>query len=45
MAIKSQDVFAKNGHDREMKRRNLNKGVASFCAGGGMGTALVLERA
>jgi acetyl-CoA C-acetyltransferase len=29
----------------EMKRRNLSKGVASLCAGGGMGTALVVERA
>ncbi|MBA2881275.1 acetyl-CoA C-acetyltransferase [Desulfosalsimonas propionicica] len=29
----------------EMKRRNLNKGVASLCAGGGMGAALVVERA
>jgi len=27
-----------------MKRRGATKGVASLCAGGGMGTALVLER-
>jgi acetyl-CoA C-acetyltransferase len=29
---------------REMKRRNLNLGVASMCVGGGMGAAMVLER-
>ncbi|MCF8027976.1 MAG: hypothetical protein K9K81_06385 [Desulfobacteraceae bacterium] len=29
----------------EMERRNLSKGVASLCAGGGMGPALVVERA
>jgi acetyl-CoA C-acetyltransferase len=26
----------------EMKRRNLRKGLASLCAGGGMGTALII---
>ena len=29
---------------REMKRRNLSLGVASLCVGGGMGSAMVLER-
>jgi acetyl-CoA C-acetyltransferase len=29
---------------REMKRRNLNLGVASMCVGGGMGAAMILER-
>jgi acetyl-CoA C-acetyltransferase len=29
---------------REMKRRNLNLGVASMCVGGGIGAAMVLER-
>ncbi|HET6370880.1 MAG TPA: thiolase family protein [Nitrospiria bacterium] len=29
---------------REMKRRNLSLGVASLCVGGGLGTAMVLER-
>lgn len=29
---------------KEMKRRNLNLGVASLCVGGGQGAALVLER-
>ena len=28
----------------EMKRRNLNRGMATLCAGGGMGTAMVVER-
>jgi acetyl-CoA C-acetyltransferase len=28
----------------EMKRRNLNLGVASMCVGGGIGAAMVLER-
>ena len=28
----------------EMKRRNVSKGLASLCAGGGMGTAIVVER-
>ena len=28
----------------EMKRRNVSKGLAALCAGGGMGTAVVLER-
>jgi acetyl-CoA acetyltransferase family protein len=28
----------------EMKRRNLNLGLASLCVGGGQGTAFVLER-
>lgn len=28
----------------EMKRRNLQKGLASLCVGGGMGMAMVLER-
>ena len=29
---------------REMKRRNLSLGVASLCVGGGLGSAMVLER-
>ncbi|MFZ5876678.1 MAG: thiolase family protein [Nitrospirota bacterium] len=29
---------------REMKRRNLNLGIASMCVGGGIGAAMVLER-
>ena len=29
---------------REMKRRNLSLGVASLCVGGGIGSAMVLER-
>ncbi|MCL6635602.1 MAG: acetyl-CoA C-acetyltransferase [Peptococcaceae bacterium] len=28
----------------EMKRRNLKKGLASLCVGGGMGMAVILER-
>lgn len=28
----------------EMKRRNLQKGLASMCVGGGMGMAMILER-
>lgn len=28
----------------EMKRRNLTKGLATLCAGGGMGTAVVIQR-
>jgi acetyl-CoA C-acetyltransferase len=28
----------------EMKRRNAKKGLATLCAGGGMGTAIVVER-
>lgn len=28
----------------EMKRKNLRRGLATLCAGGGMGTAIVLER-
>jgi acetyl-CoA C-acetyltransferase len=28
----------------EMKRRNLKRGLATLCAGGGMGAAVVLER-
>ena len=28
---------------KEMKRRNLNKGIASACVGGGQGAALILE--
>lgn len=28
----------------EMKRRNVNKGLATLCAGGGMGTAIILAR-
>jgi acetyl-CoA C-acetyltransferase len=28
----------------EMRRRNLRRGLATLCAGGGMGTAVVLER-
>jgi acetyl-CoA acetyltransferases len=28
----------------EMKRRNLNKGLATLCAGGGMGTAVIIQR-
>ncbi len=28
----------------EMKRRNLRRGLATLCAGGGMGTAVVVER-
>ena len=28
----------------EMKRRDTKKGLATFCAGGGMGTAIVIER-
>jgi acetyl-CoA C-acetyltransferase len=27
----------------EMKRRNVKKGLATLCIGGGMGTALVVE--
>ncbi len=29
---------------KEMKRRNLNLGIASLCVGGGQGGALILER-
>jgi acetyl-CoA C-acetyltransferase len=29
---------------REMKRRNLSLGVVSLCVGGGIGSAMVLER-
>jgi len=29
---------------KEMKRRNLETGVAALCVGGGQGAALVLER-
>ncbi len=29
---------------KEMKRRNLSLGVASLCVGGGLGSAMVLER-
>jgi acetyl-CoA acyltransferase len=29
---------------KEMKRRNLNLGLASLCIGGGQGAAIVLER-
>ena len=29
---------------REMKRRNLNLGLATLCVGGGQGAAFVLER-
>jgi acetyl-CoA C-acetyltransferase len=29
---------------KEMKRRNLSLGVASLCVGGGLGSAIVLER-
>jgi acetyl-CoA C-acetyltransferase len=28
----------------EMKRRNLTRGMAALCAGGGMGTSIILER-
>ena len=28
----------------EMRRRNLKRGLATLCAGGGMGSAIVLER-
>ena len=28
----------------EMKRRDTKKDLAPFCAGGGMGTAIVIER-
>lgn len=28
----------------EMKRRNLNRGLATLCVGGGMGMALIVER-
>jgi len=28
----------------EMKRRNVNLGVAALCVGGGQGAALLLER-
>lgn len=28
----------------EMKKRNVNKGLASLCIGGGMGTAIIVER-
>ncbi len=28
----------------EMKRRDVNKGLAALCAGGGMGTAILVER-
>jgi acetyl-CoA C-acetyltransferase len=28
----------------EMKRRNFTKGLATLCAGGGMGTAVIIER-
>jgi acetyl-CoA C-acetyltransferase len=28
----------------EMKRRDAKKGLATLCAGGGMGTAIVVER-
>lgn len=28
----------------EMKRRNLKKGLATLCAGGGMGTSVIIER-
>jgi len=27
----------------EMKKRNVKKGLATLCIGGGMGTALVVE--
>ena len=29
---------------REMKRRNLDLGVAALCVGGGQGAAMLLER-
>lgn len=29
---------------KEMKRRNISLGVASLCVGGGIGSAMVLER-
>ena len=29
----------------EMKRRNVNKGLATLCIGGGMGIAMCIERA
>ncbi|MBU0996383.1 MAG: thiolase family protein [Proteobacteria bacterium] len=29
----------------EMKRRNLTNGLATLCAGGGMGTAIIVQRA
>lgn len=28
----------------EMKRRDARKGLATLCAGGGMGTAIVIDR-
>ena len=28
----------------EMERRDLNLGIASLCAGGGVGTAILVER-
>ena len=28
----------------EMKRRDVKRGLATLCAGGGMGTAIVIER-
>jgi len=28
----------------EMKRRKLTRGLATLCAGGGMGTAMILKR-
>jgi acetyl-CoA C-acetyltransferase len=28
----------------EMKRRNVKRGLGTLCAGGGMGTAMVVER-
>ena len=28
----------------EMKKRNLNYGLASLCIGGGMGTAIILNK-
>jgi acetyl-CoA acetyltransferase len=29
---------------KEMKRRNLNLGLATLCVGGGQGAAVVVER-
>ena len=28
----------------EMKRRDVNKGLATLCTGGGMGTAIIIEK-
>lgn len=28
----------------EMKRRDVKRGLATLCAGGGMGTAIIIER-